>query len=505
MAGFVGRTLERMSGLRPILLLASLASLLAACSGNSPSGQSAPARSNEGVPVPSESSLIAAPVDFDARILLRAVERTVPRTLWTINERYDRCVPRKSVKVLGRNINVVPKIGCTVVGKVTRGAIRMRGEGRDIVFDVPLRASLRARDVGGILREENATGSAMVQARIQLELGQDWTTRGTVKLRYNWTRPPGIDFLGRRITFTKHADRHLRPIMRRLESDLPRELAKFKLRPTVERAWDAAFTTLPLNASDPAVWMRLTPQKPIFNGYSVKGNRIQLKLGLETLTETFVGVRPSDPQPSSLPAPAKSDGNDRLQFFIPVVADYSELEAVIQRALDKRARWPFDLPGVGETDAKFTDITAYGTTGGRIAVGMDIAAIPRSDVLGETAGRVWLQALPVNSDNSMEVEFKYLKVTGDIEGVAGELLLKLANSQSVTSAITEALGQNFSSDAEDLLAKIRLAIAEQRPDNFVIRSSIDEVETGRLQPFGEGLYLPVRATGKATIEHRPGR
>jgi hypothetical protein len=74
---------------------------------------------------------------------------------------------------------------------------------------VPLRAFVQARDVGGIIKHETATGSAMAQARIRLDLASDWSPRGTIKLRYNWTREPGIDFLGQRIRFTKQADKEL--------------------------------------------------------------------------------------------------------------------------------------------------------------------------------------------------------------------------------------------------------------------------------------------------------
>ena len=61
----------------------------------------------------------------DTAALKRALERAVPRTLWTINRREPRCVPPQEVKVLGRRINVTPPIACTIVGRVTRGALRL--------------------------------------------------------------------------------------------------------------------------------------------------------------------------------------------------------------------------------------------------------------------------------------------------------------------------------------------------------------------------------------------
>src|SRR3546814_6974534 len=100
-------------------------------------------------------------------MLKSALERAVPRTLWTIDRREKACVPPQRVKVFGKRVKVTPPIACTIVGKVTRGALRLRGEGQEIVVDVPLHAVISARDVGGVLKGETATGSAMAHARIR--------------------------------------------------------------------------------------------------------------------------------------------------------------------------------------------------------------------------------------------------------------------------------------------------------------------------------------------------
>src|SRR3546814_741073 len=166
----------------------------------------APPRATDVAPTPRQTSLIAVPIDADAAMLRTALERAIPRTLWTINRREKACVPQQRVKVFGRQVKVTPPIACTIVGKVTRGALRLRGEGQEIVVDVPLNATIGAHDVGGMLKGETATGSAMAHARVRVELGPDWRLRGKARITYDWIRPPGIDFLGRRITLT-HEDR----------------------------------------------------------------------------------------------------------------------------------------------------------------------------------------------------------------------------------------------------------------------------------------------------------
>lgn len=484
-------------------LAAILALLLAGCSERKP--VEPPPRANDPVPVPEVGSIITVPVDADQALLTRAIEKGLPRTLWTINREEERCIPPQKVKILGRGINVTPAIGCTIVGTVTRGPVRLRGAGQDIIADVPIRAVISARDVGGVLKGETATGSAMVRARIRLDLSPDWRPRGTVKLQYDWTTPPGIDFLGRRITFTDKADEKLAPVIRTLEATLPRELARADLKAQVAPLWRRAFSVLELNRENPPVWMSVSPRALIYGGYRMEGRRLRLNLGLEAMTRTFVGERPPAPEPTPLPNLTSAKTGGRFHFFIPVIADYEELEPVIARALAKRSQRPFDLPGIGAVNASFGPPDVYGTQGGRIAVGLKVTARPATGMVGETHGGLWIAARPVNEPGSARIRFTDLVVTGDTDGVGGDLLLALGNSPGMAELIATALEQNFADDLDDLLAKVRRAIARKQEGDFTIDARVDAVETGVIRAFGQGLYLPVQATGDAHVLYRPER
>src|SRR3546814_17766625 len=99
----------------------------------------------------------------------------------------------------------------------------------------------------------------------------------------------------------------------------------------------------------------------------------------------------------------RSSDAGRLRFFIPIVADYAQLEPVILRALVKRAAQPFEVPGIGPVTARFDKVTAYGTTSGRIAVGLAPPPRPVSGDIGEHLGGIWPAARPVNSHGSAQV------------------------------------------------------------------------------------------------------
>ena len=485
----------------PIWLAAGL--LAGALGGCSDRTAEAPPRSDDPIPAPGRASLLSIPVDIDIRSLTRVIETSLPRDLWTIEQRSPRCVPPQEVKVFGQNLKVTPPISCTIRGVVTRGAIRLRGSGRDIVADVPIQARIGAYDVGGLLKGKTATGSAIAHATIRLSFRPDWSPVATVHLDHDWVKAPGIDFLGQRITFTDQADAKLAPVIRRLEQTLPAELARMNVRAQVAALWREGFTAIELNRENPPVWMRLTPQQLRYGGYEIRGQQLRLNLGLDAVTETFVGDRPQDTKPTPLPPLAPIGQDQRLRFHVPVVADYKQLEPVILRALQKRAQEPFVLPGAGSVRARFDQVVAYGTRGNKIAIGVTLAASAASVQAGETRGVIWLVARPVNAANSAVVQFEDLTISGDTDGVGGDLLLQLGRSGAISSAIAASLTQNFSRDLDELLGKIRRAIADKQAGQFVIRARIDRFETGRIAAYGQGLYLPVDLEGQASVTFRP--
>ena len=466
-------------------------------------GGGAPVRALDAIRIEPQDSLITVPVRADLGKLAAALDDAVPRTLWTIDKPDQTCVSSKKVD-LGIASIKTPKLKCRIVGRVTRGAMQFSGQGKDIALTMPLHAEVRAQDIAGLLKRETATADAVAHASIHITLGNDWTPHGTIKIRYDWKDTPHVDFLGQRIDLTEQADRKLAPVITRLERDLPGELGKLEVRRQIQDAWNSAFTTLSLNRENPPVWMRIKPRELQYGGYEIAGHSLLLRLGVKAQTETFVGDRPADPEPTPLPPMRKLDTSaGRLSFFIPVVADYRELEPVLMKALKKRSARPFDVPGVGQVFARFHKATIYGTTGGRIAVGVAFTARDQGHALGATKGTVWLTGVPVTAENSRKVTFDQLAVSGTTDMTGGNLILKLANAPGLSSTIAVALAQNFQHDYDKLLGKIDRAIESKREGDLIISAKVTSTRTGRIRAAGAGLYLPVWAEGRASITVAP--
>jgi hypothetical protein len=499
MAGLGARLI---TGSGPLIALI-LALPLFGCGKTAETADIAPPRATDAIAFPQTPSSIAVDLKVDLADLERTLERELPRELWQIDRPGSECVAPQKIDLAGIEVTS-PSIECRITGKVTRGRLRLSGRGEALVVTMPVTGTLAARDIAGIFKGQTGTGAAEVALSLRLDLTPDWRLAGTTRLDYRWTRAPGTEFLGRRITFTDEADRELRPVTRDVERIIARELARLPVRPTAEQGWREAHQLFELNRQNPEVWGRLTPQQFRFGGYAVEGRELTLRLGLDALLETTVGHKPEATALTPLPPLARRSKDDTQSVLhVPVVADYAVLEPVIARALAKRGERPFRIEGYGTVTARFDNIVVYGTPGGRIAVGGQFTANSDIPLVNQARGTIWLTARPENAPGSRAVVFRDITIIGDTDVIGEEFLLALANSPEYQRAITEALRQNFEGDFAKLLAKIDRAIAQRQGRLTDYSISIEAVETGVIAAHGEGLYLPVDMTARIAARLRP--
>lgn len=461
-----------------------------------------PPRVDTPAQLPVESSTIVVPIAAPLGELEAALNREIPRRLWAINQHLDACVAARRVDLGITRVKVIPNLGCQIVGQVTRGPIRLSGRGNRLLIAMPVHAVIAAQNVGG-LASKTGTGDAMVHATARLSIAGDWRPTARVNIEYDWTNPPGIDFLGKRIAFVSTADQRLQPVIANLERTLPRQLAQLRLRDRLAGVWRQGFTVVSLNRDNPPAWMRVSPRRLGFGGYQVLGRTLQLTLAAEALTETFVGPRPADPRPTPLPPPSPIPPERGLRFFVPVIADYHQLEPVVQRVLRKRAAKGIVLSGIGRVDAEFGAITIYPTANGRLAVGVEAKAKARNNSVLATRGRIWLTALPTNQANSQLVQARDVQLAAETDSNAVNLLVSLFKDGTIRDTIAQGLSHDFAPDYQRILGKARQAIAARREGDFLLSAKVTKVETGTLGVAGQGLFLPVRAQGAASVSYHP--
>lgn len=475
--------------------------LLATAACHRGGGNPAPPRIVAPIVFPRQASTIVVPVSASLAELEAGLNAAAPRVLWRIDERKPRCLAGRRVDLGIGKVALIPDIACRIVGAVARGRIAVAGRGERLTITMPVRATIAVRDVAGVLKK-TATGAAIVRADAHLGIAGNWQPTARVTIAYDWIDPPGIDVLGRRITFVGKADARLLGVIAELQRQLPRELARLRLRRQLERVWRQGFTTVALNGRPPA-WMRVTPQRLGVGGYRVVGRTLHLTLAADAITETFVGDRPADAAPTPLPPPARSIGRPGLHFFIPVLADYRQLEPVIERALDRLARRDIVLRGIGPVEASFGKVTVYATTGNRLAIGVRASVRRRGSTLLATRGQVWLSALPYNAPGSQRVIARDVGFATQTDSRVVDLLVPLFNDTTVRDSIRRSLAHDFGTDYAKLLDKARRAIGERRQGDFLLSADVTGVRNGTVRATGAGLFLPVEATGEARVAYRP--
>ena len=499
--------------------LVGLLALLGAC--NRAGDGSAPPRAEATTEVPVVTSRVVVPIKADLADLEAAINREVPHTLYTVDRTEDVCVPPARItlclkharpckgdackdvpcKVGRKNAAITPTMSCRITGSVTRGHIRLSGKGDVIHMTMPVAGAVQANDVGKIL-SESADASAEVRAQIRLGMTPDWNPTAKVDIDYSWTKKPGVELLGQRITFADRADPELAKIVSRLEASIPAYLAKMGARERLEQAWSKGFTSLELNRQNPPVWMRITPRQLSYGGYHANGRDLVLTVELEAGVETFVGDRPPDPPVTPLPNSGQIEGPTGFRVIAPVVADYAQLEPVLEKALTKLAQKPIDVPAIGAVKASFGPPTIYATEGGRLALGLQIEA--ESVGLGaSTKGKVWLTGVPWNEPNSPVVKVRDLQVVGKTDHAAADILLAVAQSPAVIGQVEAALTQNFANDIAKLKVKIDKALTDKRVGDFVLNVQMTDLNFGVVKALGQGAYLPVEAIGSGELRWDP--
>lgn len=465
-------------------------------------GAAPPRAKNTPLPPPAASS-IALPVHLPLALLQKAINDAVPATLWAIDEPGKVCVPAARIKLFDTQLKITPDIKCRIVGDVVRGPIRLSGRGPVIHVEMPLSAAVSAQDIGGIIKQETATATALVTAELRPTLTPEGRLTARMQLAYDWQQEPGVTLMGQRIRFTEKIDRKLAPVLAKAETALTRELANTAIKDQLDDIWRQGFTVQQINKRNPEAWLRLTPQQLALGKIAVEGKTLHIDAVLNAIAEVKLGQAPQQPQPVPLPPIARAGPAAGLILHTAVLSDYATLEPVIGKALAKISAKGIMVPDYGRVKVRFGRPTLYATDGGRLALGLDIVARGPRQLL-DTRGRVWLTAKAHTAPNSERVLIRDLQlVTDHADGVQLPLLVAVAVADPVRLALEQSLVQDFSRDYAKLMAKIDTALAAVKIGKFQLKAELRDVRHGRVLALGQGLYLPVEARGAARIDYAP--
>ncbi|WP_423603968.1 DUF4403 family protein [Sphingomonas sp. MS122] len=464
---------------------------LAACTDQA--SNPAPPRLTEPLVLKEQASTIRLPVTIPMAELEKAINAEVPLELHRIDEPQQACIKTKS--------KLLPDISCRLVGSVRRGRIRLTGSGNVLRIAMPVSATVRAENIGKIIKRETATGAMNVTARVTLGLSRDWRPHAKVAADYAWTNKIGIDILGRRITFASKVDPKLHQVLAGLERSLPRHLDKVQARSKVQRVWAKGFTSVRVK-TDPQIWARFTPERVGFSGYSVQGGNLVVGFAAQARTETVLGERPDDPSVTPLPNLMGHLPGRGINVHVPVLVLYPLLERAALAELQKPQFASAKLRGGLEAKAEYHGVTIYGTPQNQVAVGVDMTL--RTGTV-TTKGTVWFVAAPVVDIPRRVVGVRDLVVAGDTDSKAFNLLVQMVNQTALRQRMMAAIRYDFTKDYDDGLAKADAWLAEQPFEGFVFKGAMGRAEIREVRIAPEGFLVEADATATASLTHDPHR
>lgn len=469
------------------------AATLAGCSDTT--SNPAPPRLNEPLVLPERPSTLRIPVGIPIATIEREINQEVPATLYRIDEPQRVCIKTKS--------KLLPDVTCRLRGEVVRGPIQLSGSGNELRLTMPVRTTVRAENIGKLIKRETATGAVNVTARVRLGLAPDWTPRAKINADYAWTDKLGIDLLGQRITFADKVDPELRKVLAQLERMLPAKLDRVHAKREVAKIWAKGFTSVRVK-SDPLIWARFTPERVGFAGYSIRNGQLNVGFAAQARTETIFGERPKDPPVTPLPNLMRGLPPGGINVHVPVLVRYDVLEKAALRELTSGEYRRVELKGGAQVDAEYHDVTIYGTPDRRVAVGVGMTVKAVSGAF-TTKGKVWFIARPAIDVTRRIVGIADLQVSGQTDSKAFNLLLDAVNRTALRERMARAVRYNFAKDYDDGLRKADAWLEEQPFEGFVFKGEMTGAQLRRLRIAPDGFLVEVDAQATAAMRYDPAR
>lgn len=467
--------------------------LVAGC--NRAGSNAVPERVETPFTLPAEASTIAVPVTARVADLERLLNARVPMSFDTSATQQSACADA------GGKAGALRRIGCQFSGRVTRGPITVSAVDANVIkLTMVLDGAIAARELARFVGEAPVNAAAEVEALVRLDMVDNWQPQAKVGIGYRWVRAPGVAVFGQRISIASAADPLVARLIAELEAAVPESLERLQPRERLATLWTQGFAVLPLNPGTPPMWLRLAPQQLYFDNYTITGDVLTLAIGARAVAQSFVGTEPkplpATPLPPQAPVPPGTLAQFRLQ--LPVVADYVGLEQLVAAELKTLEAGPMQVRGLGAVTASFGKVHIHETTGGRVAIGLDMAAgTPRQWL--RPRGTVWMTIKPGLAPGSQQLDIGEVAITGNPDNASFRMLLSVARSRLVRDQIARALSRDFAAERGKALAAAQAALANRRVSEFRLSATIDAVDNGGLVVMGQGLALPVMAQGTARL------
>ena len=335
----------------------------------------APEIRGESDPLPAlEPSLLVAPVLYDLAPAVEALEREVPRTFGSLDERREH--PSNDRITVAVEVERSP-FAWSMEGDTARLSATLRYRVR-AWYDAPLVPEVSASC--GTSDTEDDRPRATVTLTSPLTVDASWRLRSEARLA---TLEPASDEDEDACTVTlvgiDVTDRVMAAAEGFIEDHLHRvdqEVAEVDLKSRLQDVWERLLE--PHELTDD-VWLQILPTSVALGEIQGDGDRVRLGLALGTTPQIRLGPRP-EWKVTSLPELGEGIPGDGLRILLEARADYPEAGERITEELGGTSR---EFSG---RTLRFLEASLQGIGEGKVALGI------RFD--GDARGKIFLVGTP---------------------------------------------------------------------------------------------------------------
>jgi len=363
-------------------------------------------------------------------------------------------------------------------------AARFRGEVRALGLGVPASAT--------------ADGACLATLSVAPLLQADWTLRSRPALSVAWTRPPGVDVAGVRITFQGAADSFLDAKAREMASrfDAAADEA-LRIRDTVRRAWDSLREPIRL-ARSPELWLSVRPGSLAAAPLEISGDRAVLRASLRAKLSVVAGETPERTPPRALPPlRTRLPGRGGFRLSLPILLTYEALAErlraeVVGRALD-----------LGGPELSVESVRVYGS-GARLVIALSVRARGgRSFLAPRLAGTIYLSGIPALDAERQVLSVREVSLDPGTKG-----LLARTAAWLLRPALSRAVGEALVFPLDGAIRDARVGVATflkgtRVGEEFLLSGSLGELRLAEIRVEERGVAARAEATGVLEMAWRP--
>ncbi len=448
---------------------------------------------------PVDNGAAMTPIDIQPSTIGALVTIPLERAIQAANE----ALPRTYGQDWQNGPDAVRGIGTKYKYNVARGDITIAPVGKNAVklsVDVSIDGQGGFRGDGArlfALDAKNFDAAAKLDIILTPKIGQDWCPTIEVVPSYNWTKSPRVEIVSRvNVDVSGQVNDAINGKIPLIAQAVQGSINCAQFKSQLASVYGKR--TFPVEVTPGQnLHFNVVPLDFAFSGFNVDTQAIRLAALLTAKVE--LSGAPITPTALPLP-PLKTVGVSappRIAIAVSLRAPLALLQTEAQKIVGSKTL-EGDTPA-GRVKVTVSKVEIYPTSGGRVAVGIDLDAKLPGKIL-DTKGTIFVVGTPVKEGKTV-VRLKDPTFTRILDNDVWNMFSALFESQ-IRDELDKSLWYDFSGDVE----KAKKALAEKLADPAAISNAkaiVDDVDIGLGRVAVNGTDLVAEALFGANVTLEP--